>query len=155
MLDKIAATSIGVIECREPVRIGSNTILRDATSAMTEGNRGAAIIEDEDGRLLGIFTERHLMSALDHGSLDWHGRPVDEIMKQNPKTIMESQSIREALAIMTAGKIRYLPIVDSENRVKGIASIRDILVHVASYFPEEFLNLPPDPDLEATDQWGG
>ena len=155
MLDEIAATPIGDIENREPVRIKPDTPLRDVVTSLTEGNRGAAIVEDDKGCLLGIFTERHLMSDLDHSSLGWHDTLVQDVMDEDPPTIMASDDIRQTLAMMTEDKIRHLPIVDSNNRVTGVTSIRDILVHITGYFPEEFLNLPPDPDHEATDQWGG
>jgi CBS domain-containing protein len=63
--------------------------------------------------------------------------------------------IAHALRWMHQGGFRRLTRVDSEGRLTGIVSIRDILVFIALHFPQEFLNLPPDPSREATSPWGG
>jgi CBS domain-containing protein len=155
MFDKITETPIEEIQGRKPVRVKSKTPLLSVVLAMKEGSRGAAIVEDNEGKLAGIFTERHLVTKVDHSSQAWLDQSVEEVMDPNPKTIEESHFIREGMAIMSGDRIRNLPIVDAENRVLGIVTIRDILAHVASHFPAEFLNLPPDPEHEASDRYGG
>lgn len=155
MFDKIAETPISEIKSRDPVRVKTKSPLLSVVMAMRDGNRGAAIIEDSAGNLLGIFTERHLITKLDHSSQLWHDISVDEVMDSNPKTIEASHYIREALSIMSGDRIRQLPILDPDEHVLGIVSIRDILSHIADHYPSEFLNLPPDPDHEATDLHGG
>jgi len=155
MSGKIPNTLIENINSREPVRVKAKTPLLAVVMAMKEGQRGAAIIEDNAGKIIGIFTERDLIAELDHSSQDWHDIPVDKIMIKNIKTIKVSHYIHEALAIMITCKFRHLPIVDSDNHVLGIVSIRDIIMYVASLYPQEFLNLPPDPGSVASDQYGG
>lgn len=155
MLDKIAETPIGDVDTRNLVRVKTKTPLLSVIKAMREGNRGAAVIEDNKGNLLGVFTERHLVSRVNHSSQAWHDISVDEVMFKDPKTIEESHYIREALALMSENKIRVLPIMDADNHTIGIVSIRDILTYIAEHFPAEFLNLPPDPEHEATDLFGG
>ncbi|MFT5132394.1 MAG: CBS domain-containing protein [Gammaproteobacteria bacterium] len=154
MLDKIAETPIEDIQGREPVRVRTKSPLLSVVLAMREGRRGAAIVEDSAGKMVGIFTERLLITKVDHSSQAWLDQSVDEVMDPNPKTIEESHFIREGLAIMSGDRIRNLPIVDADKRVLGIVTIRDILKHVASHFPAEFLNLPPDPEHEASDRYG-
>ena len=155
MIDKIAETPIEDIKGREPVRVRSKSPLLSVVLAMRKGRRGAAIVEDSSRKLVGIFTERLLVTKIDHSSQAWLDMSVDEVMDRDPKTIEESHFVREALAIMSGDRIRNLPIVDSGNHVLGIVTIRDILKHVASCYPAEFLNLPPDPEHEATDLHGG
>jgi CBS domain-containing protein len=53
------------------------------------------------------------------------------------------------------GKRRHLPVTDPNGKILGIISIRDLLAHVAEHFPDDFVNLPPDPDHEASGEWGG
>jgi hypothetical protein len=36
-----------------------------------------------------------------------------------------------------------------------MVSILDLLVHITEFFPEEFFNLPGDPEHEAHSRWGG
>ena len=155
MTSKIPSTAISIIKSREPIRIKANIQLVDVVTAMKEERRGAAIVEDDAGKIIGIITERDLIAGVDHNSLRWHLKPVSEVMNKKPKTIKESQFVHEALAIMITCKFRHLPIVDSENHVQGVVSIRDIIMHVASLYPQEFLNLPPDPENKASDRYGG
>jgi len=155
MFDRIAETPIEDIQGREPVLVKTKSPLLAVVLAMRTGGRGAAIVEDSAGKIIGIFTERLLITRVDHSSQAWLDQSVDEVMDYDPKTIEKSHYVREALAIMSRDKIRYLPIIDADNHALGIVTIRDILKHFAAHFPSEFQNLPPDPDHEATDLYGG
>lgn len=155
MLREIAETRVNVIAKREPVRVRAETGLIEVVTAMKEAGRGAAFVEDESGKLIGVFTERDLVAKLDHASHAWHRTPVGEVMIRDPISIEESQIVRNALAVMVSRRFRRLPIVDADGRAVAMLSIRDILALVASYFPKELLNLPPDPDQEPPELWGG
>ena len=155
MAGKIPKTPIASLRSREPVRLRAKTPLIDVVMAMKEAKRGSAIIEDNSKRITGIITERDLMVKVDHSSLEWHDIPVDEVMNTNPKTIKASQYVHEALAIMITCRFRHLPVVDADSHVLGIVTIRDIIMHVAKLYPQEFLNLPPDPSSEALGRYGG
>jgi CBS domain-containing protein len=117
--------------------------------------RGATIVEDDQGRIAGIFTERDLMVRVEHGDSSWHRKPVGEVMTRDPVRIAPTDSLSTALRRMRETKCRHLPVTDDQGKTAGVVSIRDILAHIAEYFPEEFLNLPPDPEHEASSRWGG
>ncbi len=151
----IPKTTIAEINSREPVRVRAKTPLIDVVLAMSKARRGATIIEDDAERIIGIFTERDLTSKINHSTHDWHKVTVDQVMNDRPKTIKATQFINEALSIMITCRFRHLPVVDSDNHVLGIITIRDIILHVAKLYPKEFLNLPPRPDSEASDRYGG
>jgi CBS domain-containing protein len=153
-LPQIAATPIGQIVRREPVRVGPDTLLGEVVSQLRERGRGAVIVEDQTG-LVGIFSERDLMLRVDHGDPSWPSRPVRELMTRAPRTIRDDQEIEKALNLMLTGRHRHLPIVDGNDALLGIVSIRDLLIHIVGFFPDEFLNLPPDPEREARGPWGG
>ena len=155
MAGKIPRTAIANINSREPVRILAKTRLIEVAMQMKQALRGAAVIEDDNGTIIGIITERDLMTNIDHSSLAWHDIAVDEVMRANPKTIRASQYVHEALAIMITCRFRHLPVVDEDRHVLGIVSIRDIIMHVAKLYPQEFLNLPPNPANEAQGRYGG
>lgn len=152
---RIPRTAIADIRSREPVRIRARTPLIDVVIAMKNAHRGAAIVEDNAETIIGIITERDLMTRIDHSSLTWHDIPVDQVMNFKPKTIKATQYVHEALSVMIACRFRHLPVVDDGNHVLGIVSIRDIIMHVAKLYPTEFLNLPPGPGSEAYARYGG
>ena len=153
-LAEIAATPIGTIVRRLPVRVAPQTSLGEVVAALREKGRGAVLVE-EDGRITGICSERDVMLRIDHGDPSWTARPVREVMTRAPRTIREDEQIEDALNTMLTGGHRHLPIVDAAGALLGIVSIRDILVHVVGFFPADFINLPPDPDHEASGVWGG
>jgi CBS domain-containing protein len=155
MLAEIAATPVSDIPLREPVRARAHTPLIEVVSTMHEMRRGASIVEDDHGRLAGIFTERDLMLRVEHGDSSWHRRPVGEVMTRDPIRIAPTESLSTALRRMREAGCRHLPVADGQGKTTGVLSIRDILAHIAEFFPEEFLNLPPDPDHEASRRWGG
>lgn len=155
MLGELAQTSIIEVERREPVRVQADAKLIDVVTLIREHRRGAVVIENTDGKLVGIFTESDLVQRVAHDTQKWQDGPVGEIMTRDPKCLRASSTIAEALSLMQQHTFRNLPIIDDDDRVVGIISIRDILAHIAEHFPEEFINLPPSSKHEASGRWGG
>lgn len=155
MIPLIANTKISALGLREAVRLPETAPLVAAVTMLRERKRGAVIVESAEGLLRGVFTERDLVTRVDHTSLDWHGRTVGECMTREPRRIGQNATIGDAIRQMKKGSFRNLPIVDAAGRATGIVTVRDILRHIAEYYPKEFLNLPPDPEHEATAPWGG
>lgn len=155
MLQELAQTPVIEVQRREPVRVKASTSLIDVVTLVREHRRGAVVVEDDAGKLLGIFTESDLVSRVAHDNQDWHGKPVSDCMTKAPKTLSAKSSVASALALMQQHTFRNLPIVDEDNHVVGIISVRDILTHIAEHFPAEFINLPPSSKHEASGRWGG
>ena len=153
-LADIAATPIREISNREPVRVSGDTPVIDVIESLRQHGRGAAVIEDDTG-VAGIFTERDVMKRIDHSDHSWHSKPVREVMTEKLATIRPDQSLRDAIDQMIAGHFRHLPIVDSDGSLSGVLSIRDLLAYIVEHFPADFVNLPSDPDHEASKPWGG
>jgi len=154
-LAEIAATPIGTIVRRQPVRVQPETTLGEVVATLREKGRGAVLVEDPAGRITGIFSERDLMLRVDHADPTWTALPVQSVMTPGPRTIREDEPIENALNIMLTGGHRHLPIVDAAGGLVGIVSVRDILIHIVGFFPADFINLPPDPEREASGLWGG
>lgn len=154
-MKNIAWTPIADIKARAPVRVHLRAPLIDAVTLLRERRRGAVVVEDDDGRMAGIFTERDLITRIDHQDHRWHTLPVQDHMTRDPRAIPQSGTVADAVRLMREGTFRHLPIIDDDRRVVGILSIRDILAHIAEHYPKEFLNLPPDSDHEANQRWGG
>lgn len=155
MLKEIASTPVSDINIREPVRVSPGTPLIDVVTRMREKRRGGAIVED-GGKVAGIFTERDLMLRVDHSKAKgWHQQPVSEFMTRDVVMIAASDPVSDALKKMKQGRFRHLPVDRGPDAPTGLVSIRDILAYIVEHFPAEFLNLPPDPEHEASRRWGG
>jgi CBS domain-containing protein len=90
---------------------------------MVDRNVGAVLVI-EDGRLVGIMTERDLMRAVARGLSD--DAVVGECMTADPDTIAPDDTIEHAAVLMIHGGYRHLPVVDGEE-VVGVLSIRDLV----------------------------
>lgn len=146
-----------VVGRRDPIVVAPGTPLRICLEAIRQGGVGdSVIVEDASGRLIGVLTERDVFARLVTGpenepvDLD---QPVETLMNRTPHTLRLDQPVRAALELMEQGAFRNIPLVDDEGRVEGIVRQQDILRYLAESFPEELLNLPPNPDqvMEAAD----
>lgn len=138
---------IGELPARPFARVAAGDAMWKVVDEMKAKGRGAVCVE-EDGVLVGIFTERDLVSRIDHTDVLWSHQIVRDVMTPHPTTIHATDSLAEALRRLVQGKRRHLPIVDDHGALQGILSVRDILVYVAQQFPEDMVNLPPNPDHE-------
>jgi len=97
-----------------------------AAVAQLGARRIGALPVVEDGRIVGIMSERDVIYCLrDHGSevLDW---PVARVMTSPAITADRSTEVLSALAVMTQRRIRHLPVVEGGELI-GIVSIGDLV----------------------------
>lgn len=153
-LEDVAATTVGQLPQRPVVRVAPSDPMWKVVTAMNEARRGAVIVED-DGKPVGIFTEHDVMTRLDHADLDWLHIKVGDVMTPHPMVIRTSDTVAEAIRRLHEGRRRHLPVVDDGGAVTMLLSIRDLLGYLAEKFPEDFVNLPPRPDRESSGPWGG
>jgi CBS domain-containing protein len=101
----------------------------EAVEAMMRHQVGALLVVDEQGRLLGIFSERDLLTKVAGECPDWKGQPVREYMTLNPETVTADHTLAFALHKMDVGGYRHLPVMD-EGKPVGVVSVRDMLRHI-------------------------
>jgi CBS domain-containing protein len=155
MIEELAVTPVSSLARRDPIAVALNTPLEEVVTKMREHRRGAVVVIDAEEKLAGIFSERDVMFRIDHADQSWRKQPVSSVMTDTPRTLPPQASLAKAIRLMTRGLFRHVPIVDEERRCVGMLSIRAILQHIVEHFPQEFINLPPDPKSEASERWGG
>jgi len=147
-MSALALATVGDLSPRPHARVDVGDAMWKVVSEMTEAGRGAVLVE-EHGALVGIFTERDLIGRIDHNDPLWSHVVIRDVMTPHPMVIRPEDSLAEAMRRLTQGHRRHLPIVDESGHVLGMISIRDILGFVTTKFPEEMINLPPNPDHES------
>ena len=105
------------------VSVGPDETVQVAIARMLEENVGSVVVS-EDGRLVGIFTERDLLRLAGNGS-DFVGLRVGEVMTRRPVTVPQDTDVLEAARIMSERQIRHLPILDGEHLL-GVVGIREV-----------------------------
>jgi len=144
----LALSTIGEIAMRPHAQVEVDATMAKVVEEMKAKGRGAVLVE-EDGALVGIFTERDLLNRIDHRDAKWTQVAVRDVMTPLPMVIRREDSLAEAVRRLIEGRRRHLPVVDGKGAVLGLISIRDILMYIAGKFPEEMVNLPPDPSHES------
>lgn len=141
---------------REPVIVFSDTKVADAINHFTEKDVGCVlVVEKNSNKLIGIFTERDVIRKLINKGHDLTKETVSKYMTKNPDALFLSDPIAYALNRMAAGGYRHLPLVDENNHPVGFLSVRDIVEHLADYYSNEVLNLPPSPHAKQRSVEGG
>jgi CBS domain-containing protein len=96
---------------------------------MLTRNIGALLIVADSGKLLGIFSERDLLTKVAGTEANYATRPVREYMTPNPVTVKQTDSLGFALHKMDVGGYRHLPVI-KDGQVLGMISVRDMLRHI-------------------------
>lgn len=111
------------IMSRDVLSVPADATLPSAAAEMS-GRRVGAVLVLEEGRLVGILTERDVLRAVAQGRVE--GSAVSEWMTRDPETIEQSESTDMAATLMIHGGFRHLPVLENE-KVIGIVSIRDLM----------------------------
>ncbi len=112
-----------VIEGQTLVTLTPDMSIRHAAIIMAEHRIGAAPIL-EGGSLIGIFTERDMMTRVVAAGLDVDATRLGQVMTKHPETIQASRPVVHALHIMHEGGFRHLPVME-HGQVVGVISARD------------------------------
>jgi len=115
-----------VIRDREPYSIKPTTSVQDAAEFMAERNIGAVCVVDDEGKLLGVFSERDVMKRVVVQKRDPDLLKVGEVTSSLRAVIRCDETPHQALERMELIGSRHLPVVDEERWV-GMLSIRDLL----------------------------
>jgi CBS domain-containing protein len=105
----------------------ANQTVLEVVKAMVSRNIGAVPVL-HDGRLVGIFSERDLMSRVVAEGRDPRTAPVEQVMTRDPLTVSPTESVENCMLLMRRHGFRHLPICEGR-RVVAVVSLRDILLH--------------------------
>jgi CBS domain-containing protein len=137
-----------VVGRKEPVTVRPGTSLADCLAAIRRTGTGDSVfVVSDDGRLLGVLTERDIFARLVGGDvppIDL-AEPVETLMTTTPHHLHLEDTVRTAIELMQTGRYRNVPLVDDADVLQGVIRPQEILKFLAEAFPEELLNLPPRP----------
>ena len=123
-VDKVKRSESGMIV--EPVTLPRDAVVSDALELMATYHISGVPITDETGLLVGILTNRDLRFAPDAS------QPVSALMtSRDLVTAPVGTTLAEAEAILHRHKIEKLPVVDSDGRLKGLITVKDIQKRIA------------------------
>jgi len=136
---------ISGIELRPLCSVETSFSVKQALDCMVDKRTGYTLVMNE-GKLVGIFTERDFISRIVAPRLSVD-LPVEQFMTAKPLTIGHRASMRDAIELMQTSGYRHLPVVDETGNALGVLSVKDVVHYLVEYFPSNVYNLPPTPDL--------
>jgi CBS domain-containing protein len=104
--------------------IAASATVADAVRLMNEKRIGSIVVT-EQGRLVGIFTERDVLTRIVGAGRDPALTLVAEVMSTNPHTISPMATTAEVMEIFTHERCRHLPVL-VEDKLEGLISIGDV-----------------------------
>ena len=122
---KLLTARIGDRPISEPVVVSEEDTVRDAIERMREAQAGCVLVET-DGKLVGLFNERHVLTRVLRKGLDVASTPVSEVMSPKPFELSPEDPPAFAIHSMVAYGFRHLPLV-SRGKILGYISVRNIL----------------------------
>ncbi|MCA1714211.1 MAG: KpsF/GutQ family sugar-phosphate isomerase [Gammaproteobacteria bacterium] len=108
-------------------RVGAEATLSQALVEMSRKRLGMTAVVDDDGRLLGLYTDGDLRRTLDDAAIDLRTARIEQVMTRDPKTIGSDALAVEAARLMETHKINALLVLDGDRRVVGALNIHDLL----------------------------
>lgn len=116
---KVKRSESGMIQ--DPVTIHVDSNVGDALQLMSEFKIGGIPVVDVDNNLVGIVTNRDLRFQKDMST------PIKGVMTStNIVTTTEGTDLEKAREILQQHKIEKLPVVDQDNKLKGLITYKDI-----------------------------
>lgn len=108
------------------ISVAPDASVHKAAVVMTQANCGSVLVMQE-GKLLGILTERDLMTRVVAKALDPASTIVTSVMTRNPRCVPPETKVSDAIVIMIERGFRHLPVVSSGGKIVGVFSVRDAL----------------------------
>ncbi len=119
--------NVGDIVQRPLISITAGRTLLEAARLMVENNMGLLVISDPKDKTkpAGVISERDIIRAIGSGrKLD---TSIDEVCTKQVITVRASSEVAEAAKAMNKHHIRHVVVVDEQEKLVGVVSMRDLV----------------------------
>lgn len=113
-----------IIGLRTPILMTPDATVQEACRAMHQQRRGAILVTEDSGRLLGIFTGDDAVRLAADG-IGPEATTLKAVMTGVPDCLSPRCTAIDALRLMRDGGRRYIPVVDAAGHVVGLVSGED------------------------------
>ena len=119
------AKSISEVMTPNPQSVDPSTTVVEAARLMRDGDVGSLPVV-EDGKVVGIVTDRDIAVRAVAEGKDPQGTKVGEIASKDLVTVDPQQDLDEALRLMARHQVRRLPVVEEDGRLVGVVAQADV-----------------------------
>lgn len=108
------------------VSLATTEPLANGLALMAEKHIGAVLVIDPDGTIVGILSERDIVTALHTYGEGVFGKTVGDLMTSKVVTCSPQDPIVAIMGMMTAKRFRHVPVLE-EGKLVGLISIGDVV----------------------------
>ncbi|MFV1964953.1 MAG: cyclic nucleotide-binding/CBS domain-containing protein [Pirellulaceae bacterium] len=115
----LAEETVQAIQTRPYVSVPSDASVGETVRRLVDLDVACVLVEEE-GRLIGLVSERDVLNkvALEYEQVK--DLPVTDLMTPNPICVYETDSSAAVLSVMAATGYRHVPVVDLDEKLVGI-----------------------------------
>lgn len=106
--------------------VKTHTLLSEALVEMTQKSLGMTIVTDNEGCIVGIFTDGDLRRTIEK-NVNFNQTPIADVMTSDCKTITADTLAAAALEMMERYKVNGLVVIDEHKRPLGAFNMQDLL----------------------------
>jgi CBS domain-containing protein len=116
------------------------TNLAEVVKLMWEQDCGVLPVVTSDGNVSGMITDRDICVALATRGQTADRIAVHDVIAGTAYTCLVDDDAIVALKTMKSQRVRRLPVVDAEGRLKGILSLNDVIAHAGAASPLDIVS---------------
>jgi CBS domain-containing protein len=98
------------------------------TRLLAQHRIGAVLVTDEQEQVVGIISERDIVSGLAANGGNVMQMTVADLMTRDVLRCQPDDTIADIMGVMTARRVRHLPVIE-DGRLAGLVSIGDVVKH--------------------------
>jgi CBS domain-containing protein len=115
---------------RKVVTVTPNTTMVDAAKVLSENRIGLLMVVGDEGKFVGVLSERDIVKAVAGGADLIHGMTVDEIAVKKVVACRPQTTVSDVFRTMSTRGFRHMPVIH-EGKVVGVVSLTDVLLSMA------------------------
>ena len=121
----LAEEKVAVLQTEPYESISPDATIREAVEKLAAIHHACLLVEEE-GKLVGIFTDRDLLDqvALEYEQLA--DQPVSTVMAKDPVFVYETEDAAATLSVMAVSGFRHVPVLNLEDKLVGIVTPRRV-----------------------------
>jgi signal-transduction protein with cAMP-binding, CBS, and nucleotidyltransferase domain len=123
--EALAEQTVVSIQCKPHAVVAPDETVGGALRKLAE-LRVASLLIAEEGKLVGVFTERDALERVSTRLAEVEQSPVREVMTTNPVVVYETDAAGAALHAIAVAGYRHVPVLDVHDQVVGVISPRRV-----------------------------
>ncbi|MEZ5758727.1 MAG: CBS domain-containing protein [Emcibacteraceae bacterium] len=109
------------------ISIEPTSTMLETAKVLRENKIGAILVCDKEGKMCGVISERDIVIAIARSGAPILDKAVGDFMTTGVYTCKAEDTIKQVMEVMTARRIRHLPVVGAGGTIVGMISIGDVV----------------------------